>query len=69
MMTMAGGLLFFGIFSLALSFTMIGDIAIVGALVSGVSLLCSVGLWFAATEVIRMRTDISEVKKTSFPSE
>lgn len=69
MKTIAGGLLFFGMFSLILSFTMIGDIAIVGALVSAVSLLCSVGLWFGATEVIRMRTDISEVKKTSFPSE
>lgn len=64
MKTIAGGLLFFGIFSLMLSFTMIGDIAIVGALVSGVSVLCSVGLWFGATEVVRIRTDLSEVKKT-----
>lgn len=58
MKTIAGGLLFFGLFSLVLSSTMIGDTAIVGALVSGVSILSSVGLWFGATEVVRMRSDV-----------
>lgn len=69
MKTIAGGLLFFGLFSLAFSFTMIGDTAIVGALVSGVSVLSSVGLWFGATEVVRMRSDVRSMKKTSFPTE
>ncbi|KDN57954.1 MAG: hypothetical protein LPJ96_08105 [Exiguobacterium sp.] len=69
MKTIAGGLLFFGLFSLVLSSTMIGDTAIVGALVSGVSILSSVGLWFGATEVVRMRSDVRSMKKTSFPTE
>ncbi|MCC5891677.1 hypothetical protein [Exiguobacterium sp.] len=69
MKTIAGGLLFFGLFCLALSFTMIGDTAIVGAMVSGVSILSSVGLWFGATEVVRVRSDLQTVKKTSFPAE
>ncbi|MCT4794846.1 hypothetical protein [Exiguobacterium alkaliphilum] len=69
MKTIAGGLLFFGLFSLVLSSTMIGDTAIVGALVSGVSILSSVGLWFGATEVMRMRSDVHSMKKTSFPTE
>ncbi|WP_214834054.1 hypothetical protein [Exiguobacterium sp. E4787] len=67
MKTIAGGLLFFGLFSLGLSFTMIGDTAIVGALVSGVAILCSVGLWFGATEVTRIRVALLDSKKTSFP--
>lgn len=69
MKTIAGGLFFFGLFSLGLSFTMIGDTAIVGALVSGVSVLSSVGLWFGASEVVRMRSDVRSMKKTSFPTE
>lgn len=69
MKTIAGGLLFFGLFSLVLSSTMIGDTAIVGALVSGVSILSSVGLWFGATEVVRMRSDVRSMKKTYFPTE
>ncbi|KGI86610.1 MULTISPECIES: hypothetical protein [Exiguobacterium] len=67
MKTIAGGLLFFGLFSLGLSFTMIGDTAIVGAMVSGVAILCSVGLWFGATEVTRIRVALLDSKKTSFP--
>ncbi|WP_404284203.1 hypothetical protein [Exiguobacterium aurantiacum] len=67
MKTIAGGLLFFGLFSLGLSFTMIGDTAIVGAMVSGVAILCSVGLWFGATEVTRIRVALHDSKKTSFP--
>ncbi|WP_214796557.1 hypothetical protein [Exiguobacterium sp. s5] len=67
MKTIAGGLLFFGLFSLGLSFTMIGDTAIVGAMVSGVAVLCSVGLWFGATEVTRIRVALLDSKKTSFP--
>ncbi|UTT43208.1 hypothetical protein [Exiguobacterium aurantiacum] len=67
MRTMAGGLLFFGLFSLGLSFTMIGDTAVVGAMVSGVAILCSVGLWFGATEVTRIRVALLDSKKTSFP--
>ncbi|WP_214711250.1 hypothetical protein [Exiguobacterium sp. s55] len=66
MKTIAGGLLFFGLFSLGLSFTMIGDTAIVGAMVSGVAILCSVGLWFGATEVTRIRVALLDSKKTSF---
>lgn len=68
MKTMAGGLLFWGVFSLVLSFTMVGDAAIIGAIVSGVAILCSVGFWFGATEVARTRTEVNEIKKTSFPS-
>ncbi|ERG67406.1 MULTISPECIES: hypothetical protein [Exiguobacterium] len=67
MKTIAGGLLFFGLFSLTLSFTMIGDTAIVGALVSGVAVLCGVGLWFGATELTRIRASFLDNKKTSFP--
>ena len=67
MKTIAGGLLFFGLFSLALSFTMIGDTAIVGALVSGVAVLCGVGLWFGATELTHIRTILLDNKKTPFP--
>lgn len=67
MKTISGGLLFFGLFSLALSFTMIGDTAIVGALVSGVAVLCSVGLWFGAAEMSRLRAVFQDNKKTSFP--
>ncbi|WP_214753530.1 hypothetical protein [Exiguobacterium sp. s16] len=67
MKTIAGGLLFFGLFSLGLSFTMIGDTAVVGAMVSGVAILCSVGLWFGATEMTRIRTTFLDSKKTSFP--
>ncbi|TCI21425.1 hypothetical protein EVJ33_07610 [Exiguobacterium sp. SL-10] len=67
MKTIAGGLLFFGLFSLGLSFTMIGDTAIVGAMVSGVAILCSVGLWFGAAEMTRIRTSFLDSKKTSFP--
>lgn len=68
MKTIAGGLLLFGLFSLVLSFTMVGDTAIVGAMVSGVALLCSVGLFFGATELDRVRSDLLADKKTSFPS-
>lgn len=68
MKTIAGGLLLFGLFSLALSFTMIGDTAIVGAMVSGVALLSSVGLFFGATELARVRHDLLNDQKTSFPS-
>ncbi|STO06963.1 hypothetical protein [Exiguobacterium aurantiacum] len=59
MKTIAGGLFFFGLFCLALSFAMIGDTAIVGAMVSGVSILSSVGLWFGATEVVQVRSDVN----------
>lgn len=67
MKTIAGGLLLFGLFSLTLSFTMIGDTAIVGALVSGVAVLCSVGLWFGSIEVTRIRATLLDSKKASFP--
>lgn len=69
MKTIAGGLLLFGLFSLTMSFTMIGDTAVVGAMVSGVALLCSVGLFFGSTELARVRSDFLHDKKTSFPSE
>ncbi|MGI1820665.1 hypothetical protein ACRPK6_00560 [Exiguobacterium sp. TRN 1102] len=69
MKTIAGGLLLFGLFSLTMSFTMIGDTAVVGAMVSGVSILCSVGLLFGATELNKVRHDLLHDKKTSFPSE
>lgn len=65
MKTIAGGLLFFGLFSLGLSFTMIGDTAIVGAMVSGVAILCSVGLWFGATEVTRIRVALLDRDRKS----
>ena len=68
MKTIAGGLLLFGLFSLALSFTMVGDTAIVGAMVSGVALLSGVGLFFGATELDRVRQDVLHDQKTSFPS-
>ncbi|WP_215142974.1 hypothetical protein [Exiguobacterium qingdaonense] len=69
MKTIAGGLLLFGLFSLTMSFTMIGDTAIVGAMVSGVSILCGIGLLFGATELNRIRHDLLRDKKTSLPSE
>lgn len=68
MKTIAGGLLLFGLFCLVLSFTMIGDTAIVGAMVSGVAMLSSVGLFFGATELTSVRNNLLHDKKTSFPS-
>lgn len=67
MKTTACGLCLFGLFSLGLSFTMIGDTAIVGAMVSGLALLCGVGFYFGALELASVRQQL-DTQKTSFPS-